>query len=302
MRFIFCADPLSPTNPDATYAAEAAAVAQAEVAYDLINFEQLVHEHNPLAAIRRVKAADRPELAIYRGWMLRPEQYTQLYAALQTQGLSLINSPAAYRHCHHLPESYPIIQAATPKTVWMPYAENVTIDRVMALLSPFGDRPVILKDYVKSRKHEWHEACYIPMASDQSAVERVVNRFVELQGNELNEGLVFREYLTFQPIGTHAKSSMPLTMEFRCFVLDGSVLTTSAYWDEGAYPAITPPAQLFAPMLAQVQSRFFSMDLAQQTNGTWMIVELGDAQVTGLPEDLDIALFYRTLIQQVSHP
>jgi hypothetical protein len=302
MRFIFCADPLSPTVPDTMYATEVAAVAQADVAFDLIDFERLVHDHNPRAATRRVQAADQPELAIYRGWMLRPDQYAQLYDVLQAKGLHLINTPAAYRHCHYLPESYPIIQAATPKTVWLPYDANVSLDRVMASLTPFGDQPVIVKDYVKSRKHEWHEACYIPAANDRAVVERVVNRFVELQANDLNEGLVFREYVPFQPIGSHTKSGMPLMMEFRCFVLDGTVVATSTYWDEGVYTELAPPADLFADILPQVQSRFFTMDIAQLTDGTWMIVELGDAQVAGLPEVLDTTLFYRTLTRRIAQP
>lgn len=170
----------------------------------------------------------------------------------------------------------------------------------MALLAPFGDQPVILKDYVKSRKHDWHEACYIPRANDRAAVERVVNRFVELQADDLNEGLVFREYLAFQPIGNHTKSGMPLTMEFRCFVLDGTVLATSAYWDAGADTAVSPPAHLFADILPHVQSRFFTMDIAQQIDGRWMIVELGDGQVAGLPETLDTTLFYQSLVQRIS--
>jgi hypothetical protein len=232
--------------------------------------------------------------------MLRPEQYTQLYDALQAKGLYLMNSPAAYRHCHYLPESYPIIQAATPKTVWLAYDADFTIDRVMALLAPFKDQPLILKDYVKSRKHEWQEACYIPRANDRSIVERVVNRFVELQADDLSEGLVFREYVAFRPIGSHARSGMPLTMEFRCFVLDGALLATSPYWEEGTYAEISPPADLFADILPQVQSRFFTLDIAQQLDDRWMIVELGDAQVAGLPETMDTALFYRMLIQRVS--
>lgn len=299
MRFIFCADPLTPTAPDAMYAAEAAAVAHAGGAVDLIDFEQLVHDRNPRAATRRVFAADPPELAIYRGWMLRPDQYLQLYDALSAKGLHLINTPAAYRHCHYLPESYPIIATATPKTVWLPYDSRTTIDKVLAILAPFGDQPVILKDYVKSRKHEWHDACYIPDAQDRAGVERVVTCFVERQADDLNEGLVFREYMPFQSIGSHPKSGMPLTMEFRCVVLDGAIVTTAAYWDEGNYPDVAPPRDLFREIIRQVQSRFFTMDIAQRTDGTWMIVELGDAQVAGLPETLDPGLFYRTLIQKL---
>jgi hypothetical protein len=300
MRLIFCADPLTPSAPDPEYAAEVAAVVDAGGAYDLINFERLVHDGNPNTATRRVRAADAPELAVYRGWMLRPEAYAQLYDALQAKGLRLINTPDAYRHCHYLPESYPIIRDVTPRTVWLLYDENYSIERVMNLLAPFGDQPVILKDYVKSRKHEWHEACYIPQANDRNAVERVVNRFVELQADDLNEGLVFREYVAFQPIGSHAQSGMPLTMEFRCFVLDGAVLSTSAYWDEGEYAERMPPSDLFADVLTQVQSRFFTLDIAQRTDGAWMIVELGDAQVAGLPETLDVAQFYRGMMQMLA--
>ena len=79
-----------------------------------------------------------------------------------------------------------------------------------------------------------------------------------------------------------------------CFILN--VLST--YWDEGAYTVVSPPTQVFADILAQVQSRFFTMDIAQQIDGRWMIVELGDGQVAGLPETLDTALFYEALIRR----
>ena len=80
-------------------------------------------------------------------------------------------NPDQYRRCHHLPESYPAIEGLTPRTVWL--AGDLGIDRIMEALAPLGDAPVVLKDFVKSRKHEWAEACYIPSASDRRAVERV---------------------------------------------------------------------------------------------------------------------------------
>ena len=68
------------------------------------------------------------------------------------------------------------------------------MDAVMELLEPFGDAPIIVKDYVKSQKHHWSEACFIPAASDADAVRRVASRFIELQGTSLTGGLVFRAY------------------------------------------------------------------------------------------------------------
>ena len=108
-------------------------------------------------------------------------------------------------------------------------------DEVMALLCPFGEKPIIVKDYVKSRKHEWNEACYIPSASDRQGVERVVTRFLHVQGEDLNEGLVFREFIDFEPLVSHSKSHMPLTREFRLFVLDGQIIFSTPYWEEGDY-------------------------------------------------------------------
>jgi hypothetical protein len=37
------------------------------------------------------------------------------------------------------------------------------------------------------------------------------------------------------------------------------------------------------------------MDIAKKKDGEWMIMELGDGQVSGLPENADKANFYRAL-------
>ena len=55
-----------------------------------------------------------PCLAMYRGWMLKPSTYGRLYEALAAKGLRLVNDPAAYVHCHHLPESYSAIEDGRP--------------------------------------------------------------------------------------------------------------------------------------------------------------------------------------------
>ena len=165
----------------------------------------------------------------------------------------------------------------------------------MEALAPFGDAPVIVKDFVKSRKHEWAEACFIPSASDRRAVERVVGRFLELQGEDLAGGLVFREYVEFEPIGVHPKSGMPLTEEYRVFWLDGMPIFWSPYWADGDYRVARPPIERFAGVAAAVRSRFFTMDLAKRRDGDWMIVELGDGQVSGLLRNEDAGPFYELL-------
>ncbi len=297
MRLLFCANPLDRQRPDPLYAREMDAARAAGFDCSLLNFEALTDEHDAEAAVRHIAPADEQEPGVYRGWMLRPEAYARLHAALAARGIALINTPAAYRHCHYLPESYPIIQGHTPRSVWLEASAGLAIEQIMQALQPFGDAPVIVKDYVKSRKHEWAEACYIPSAADRSAVERVVTRFLALQGDDLSEGLVFREFVPFEPLTQHPKSGMPLTREFRLFFLDGTLLLAAAYWDEGEYGDLQPPVERFADIARSVQSRFFTMDVAKRLDGEWLIVELGDGQVAGLPEQADLMTFYQGLLR-----
>ena len=88
---------------------------------------------------------------------------------------------------------------------------------------------------------------------------------------------------------------MPLTKEFRLFFFEGELIYTSEYWEEGVYSETDFPTDLFSDVAKEVKSNFFTMDIAQKTNGEWMIVELGDAQVAGLPEKLSEQDFYDSL-------
>jgi hypothetical protein len=291
---IFCNDVLNPQQVDQAYAHEVEAAKSHGFAHALISFEHLVDNADEIAATRRVRAAEEETKVLYRGWMLRPDDYQRLYAALFDKGYRVINTPEAYQHCHHLPESYSVIESLTPPTIWLP-SSKYNFDEVMRRLEPFGDKPLILKDYVKSRKHDWFEACFIPSASNRAEVERVVNRFVELQGEQLQGGLVFREYVSLHPIGTHPQSGMPLTKEFRLFFFDGELLLCWPYWQEAEYSDELPALAEFKTVASQVQSRFFTMDVAQTTDGNWIIVELGDGQVAGLPRDENATELYRAL-------
>jgi len=95
-----------------------------------------------------------------------------------------------------------------------------------------------------------------------------------LQQGEVNGRLVFREYVEFEPLARHSKSGMPLTKEFRLFFLDGAPVYTTEYWEEGDYSGAHPPEGLFADVARRVDSRFFTMDVAQRRCGEWLIVEL----------------------------
>jgi hypothetical protein len=291
---VFCRDPLNPREVDSAFLRESEAALRHGATLALIDDEALVAGDAARATRRIPETTGAP--AVYRGWMLDPAAYTALYESLLSRGLALVNTPEQYVHCHYLPASYDVIAGHTPETVWLTGAAIHDEAAVQAALARFGDAPVIVKDFVKSRKHEWLEACFIPSAADGVAVRRVVRTFLERQGADLAGGLVFRRFVRFKPIGSHPKSGMPLSREFRRFYFDGALLAQFPYWDTGDSRGEAPPADLFADIARSVRSRFFTMDLAQQEDGRWLTVELGDGQVAGLPENVDVDPFYAALL------
>ena len=297
MRVLFCANPIQATEVDPDYVGEAEAARAAGLDVGLVDFEALV-AGDATRAVRRVPAGE--DLALFRGWMLRPDQYQALHEALAARGVTLLTTPAMYRHAHHFPETYAAIAAHTPRSAWLPVDDAFSLADVARLLAPFGDGPLVLKDYVKSRKHDWHTACFIPQASDRPAVERVVQRFLDLQGPDLNDGLVFREFAPLQALAVHPKSGMPLALEYRAFVVHGRPLTLDPYWEVGAYDGPPPDLAPFAGAMAAIQSPFYSLDVARHQDGRWLIVEVGDGQVAGLPERTDVPAFYRALAAAIA--
>jgi hypothetical protein len=127
---------------------------------------------------------------------LKPKNYENLYNRLQKKNIILINNPVAYKNGHWLPNSYDKIKDCTPYSNWI-HIENLKndFDQIYRNLSEFGNKPIIIKDYVKSRKHEWNESFFTPDASDRNHATIVIKNFIDRQGEHINEGIVFREFV-----------------------------------------------------------------------------------------------------------
>lgn len=291
MRIIYCDSVFDNKIIEPDYEEEKKSAVKAGFNFSLISFEELT-EGNISTALRFVKEPEKKELGIYRGWMLTPNQYRDLYDGLIKKNIELINSPVEYKHCHYLPDSYEKIESKTPKSNWTIELDN---DSILKLMKEFGDNPIIVKDFVKSEKHNWEEACFIPNASDTDKVKSIVNKFIELRGDSLNEGLVFRQFEELEYLTEHSKSGMPLTKEFRVFFANKKIVKVFDYWDEGEYGETKPELDSFIDIAQNIESKFFTMDIAKMKNGGWIIMELGDGQVAGLPDNADKDEFYREL-------
>jgi hypothetical protein len=229
--------------------------------------------------------------------MMSPSNYEKLFNGLAAKGITLINSPEEYKHCHYLPEWISEIGEQTPKSsvLSLDSAEQLSSEKLKDSLAIFGSDSVIVKDFVKSEKHHWADACFIPNASDLQHAMKVCQRFLQLRGADLEGGLVIRKFMHFNKLGVHPKSGMPLTEEYRAFIIDGRPMAVMRYWDEVQYPA---GESIFAPvsnLVALVPSNFFTVDFARLESGEWMIVELGDGQVAGLADNMNLRAFYDAL-------
>lgn len=293
MILLFCDSVIDPKQVEPDYEQEYQTSKALGFKTLLFSLEEL-NDGTPKAALKYIPTQDHNTKAIYRGWMLTPIVYTTLYNALLHKNITLQTTPQAYTHCHYLPETYTKIKAHTPKTLW---TTDVTPNAITALAKPFGNTPIIVKDYVKSEKHHWEDACYIPDASNTTQVHKVVNRFLELRGRYLNKGIVFRQFETLEHLTTHSKSGMPLTKEYRLFFFNNTEYILYKYWDEGDYKNEIPDLKPFLELAKTIESSFFTMDIAKKENGEWIIMEIGDAQVSGLPEHANIQDFYSKIQQ-----
>ncbi|MBL1100636.1 ATP-grasp domain-containing protein [Streptomyces coffeae] len=273
--FLFSRDPLTPRRVDPEFADEARAVRAAGATVTLIDHEALV-SGDATGAVARVPRETGP--AWYRGWMLPGDRYAELATALAERGRTLLTSPERYRTAHELPGWYAVFAPLTPPSAWLPTAPGHTpaeseLARMAARLGGAG--PVVVKDWVKSRKHEWDEACYVPETADTGRLAAVVARFVELQGDFLTGGVVLRRFEHYQPVG-----------EARVWWLDGEPVHIGPHPDS---PALRPAPDLtdVGPAVRELGCRFITTDLALREDGRWRVVEVGDGQVSGLPRDTD---------------
>jgi len=284
---LFCGDPLRPRRTDEHFAAEADAVRAADGRVALIDHDALLRG-DAAAAVLRVPRDLGP--VWYRGWMIPADRYRDLSTALAGRGADLLVSPDDYRRAHELPGWYDTFVDVTPRTVWTPLAPGAvpSIDDVAALVAPLGKGPAVIKDFVKSRKHDWAEACYIPDLDDLVNAHRVIRRFVQLQEDSLVGGVVVRAFEQFVAAGLDAG-------EARVWWLDGEPILVGPHPDT---PDRAPRPDLahLKPLVAALGARFVTTDLARHADDGWGVVEVGDGQVSDLPRTVDAALLLGSLL------
>jgi ATP-grasp domain, R2K clade family 3 len=273
------ADPLRPRRADEHFAAEAAAARDAGITVALIDHDALADPGGVQRAVARVPDAGGP--AVYRGWMMSSASYAALAAALDARGVRLRTGASQYRRAHELPGWHSALAAVTPQAAWTDGDGQAGFEEACERLGP---GPAVLRDYVKSMKHHWYEAAYIPDVADTPAAWKVAARFRELRDDEFTGGFVLRRFEDFD------------SAEARTWWVDGACRLATAHPDT---PADLPPdidLSPFAPLIASLGLPFVTADLARRADGTWRLIELGDAQVSDRPASADVGSFLSAIL------
>jgi hypothetical protein len=281
--FLVPADPLDPRAPDQHFAREADAARRVGLTVMVIDHGAVVAGEDRLA-VRRVAASEGVRPGWYRGWMLRADEYARLAAALEARGVRLLTDPSAYRTAHELPGWYAAFADVTPQSVWMSWTagRTPTAGEVGALVADLGGGPGVVKDYVKSRKHEWDEACFVPDLSDAAAAAGVVARMVALQGDDLAGGIVAR---AFEEFVSDDDGRVP---EARAWWVAGAPVLVTPHPDAPAGTTVEVPAEVIdgvGACIGALGAPFVTTDLALRSDGVWRVIEVGDGQVSDLPAD-----------------
>lgn len=286
MVVVFPDFPLRPGDVDPDFAEERTAALATGFGARLYSHEAVV-AGDAARAVHRCPPADRSVPAVLRGWMLTGEQYAALYGALLGRGYVLVNDPAAYEEAHYLPLAYPALAGETPQTVWTNRAD---VGEAWELYQPLRGGDVVLKDHVKSAKHRWLEACFIPACTTRDAFDRVLNTFVAERDRLFERGFVLRRYVPLVTAGRDMRGH-PAADECRLFYADGQLLVAPVP-DRGP-----PPDRLrrFAELARTFRSRFMSVDVARTLAGDWIVIEVGDGGVSGLPASLMADDFFAAL-------
>lgn len=273
INFLFCNHPLYPRKVDEDYKEEYQQ-AGLEHSCALFSYEDL--ERGKLTLYGEISG-----LTIYRGWIMKPDMYRKFYELLGDKGIILINSPEEYERYHLLPGWYDDFKEYTAVLVWETEGNlEKALDMTKGLEGPY-----IVKDYVKSRKHEWYDACFIKNIADKANTSKIIGNFIDRQGTSLVGGIVLRQFENLKQIGFHEKSGMPISEEYHVFIYTGKVLVIDNYWCDGNVVSFSEDEKKWIETLAsKVKSNFITMDLARKKDGRLMIMELGDGQVSGLQQ------------------
>lgn len=212
--------------------------------------------------------------------------YEELEADVKAMGADLLNTYKEHRYVANISSWYADLEDVTPRT-WF------HLDQIPE------KGPFVLKGETNSKKFSWNTHMF---AGDRRAAVQV---YANLAADSMIgvQDICIREYVPLRKLD-EAPQGLPISEEYRFFVLDGKVLTGAFYWgnyredliERGIFPNVADVPDDFIQKIIDVVSpniRFFVFDVARTESGDWILIELNDGQQSGLSMNDPDVLYYR---------
>lgn len=212
----------------------------------------------------------------YRGWILKEDEYRQLEDEVGARGYRLLTSTYEYMAACFLPNYFEHIENMTPPAVWT-WSDD--IEEAWEEAKSLGPPPYLVKDHVKSVKEAWDLACFVPGGSKKKDFESVCREFLDRRGDRFETGFVIRPFEKFKQVGL-SMSGYPLIEEYRLFFWRGELLISDVYHE---MVIEKPDFSEFEFLGNEIDSPFFTVDVARRESGELAVIEMGDGGVSGVP-------------------
>lgn len=286
MKLLFPRNPMMKKLPDSLFEHEYDAAQSLGFACLLFSEEVLSHEGADQAMRMLPEGGGEPLL--YRGWIFSEEVYREFFQAVSSRRYRLVSTPEQYAEVTYFPNYYSKIREASPPAVWTDTADAYL---AWSRSRQLGDGPFVLKDHIKSAKHRWHDACFVPQGAGREQFESIAEALQREQGSSFHRGFVVKQYVPLRSRGTSPRE-YPMNEEYRLFFWHRQLLTASHYHDQ---PALRTNWSEFEELAGRFTAPFFSMDIAETESGAWLIVDMGAGECSSLPPSLPAIQFYSRL-------
>lgn len=279
---LFPGDYFSLNSPNDNFIAELDAVVACDGLDSLLfNYDEYI-EGAPLLLSK--PAAECAKLLIYRGWMMKPEQYERLYGDLSDLGFDVLTDPLCYERMHCFPNAGEMFEGQTPRFRTYPAIDgrvNIDAEEVNGMFGRF-----MVKDYVKSAKKTSFPTC-IETPVTQEELDGLIEEFVRLRGELFTGGIVLKDFVDLKRYGK-------ATNEWREFRFLNGVRLALARNSSQPASCPKPPDDYVATRNIPVVP-FYTVDYAELEDGSWTIIEAGDGGVSGLAAADSATRFYEKM-------
>lgn len=215
---------------------------------------------------------------VYRGWMLSEEEYSALEQKLATLGYTMLTSPSAYLETHRIESWIERFKDLTPATVVL--ESTVSESELLAAAATLpGEHGFFLKGSSKSDSEFSYAATF-------SELPALLAGFLESSSPAPDSKLALRSFVPLDKT----------VAELRTWWVGGKTAVigahpnfvkeelTVAFEDEQLLKSAESFLQRLEAPIGTLESSFLTADIALTTAGDWILVEIGDGQVSGAPQ------------------